>query len=112
MASLYPAGVADRYRLFAMGMAIDAFAVVSVNGLAFLGLIGADVILVDVLATLPLLRVYEWHGDEYPTEECERLYESEKRIAYTVFNGFEIAIDKSISANYEDVNIGKPFNWC
>ena len=43
---------------------------------------------------------------------CEVYYETEEAVSYTVSNGFEIALDKSASTNYADVNIGKIVHWC
>ena len=94
-------------RLLMMGMAIDAFAVIGVDGFPVLCLIGTDVFLVDILASfafcnrvamvivilgvadckinrgpLPHARLMVWREDEF-----ERAFEIELFIGFNVVDG-------------------------
>lgn len=60
-----------------------------------------------------LAAAYKLDDEGRKAEEHELRYEKEDYRSYSIFpRGFEIAIDGSLSAHYEDVSIGKIEHWC
>ncbi len=60
-----------------------------------------------------LAAAYRLDTEERDAEEHELRYEQEGLRSYSIFpRGFEIAIDKSLSVEYTDVNIGTIEHWC
>ncbi len=59
-----------------------------------------------------LSRAYDISGDKDGLTLCEDYYEGEDEQSYSVYHGFEIAIDKTLSSHHYDENIGKITHWC
>lgn len=59
-----------------------------------------------------LARAYDISGGKEGYDLCEDYQVSETRQSYSVYGGFEIATDKSMSSCHYNENIGKIVHWC
>ena len=59
-----------------------------------------------------LARAYDISGGKEGYDLCEDYQVSETQQSYSVYGGFEIAIDKTMSSHHCDENIGKIVHWC
>lgn len=56
-------------------------------------------------------KAYDISSDNDGFTLCEERYSDKRRQCYSVYNGFEIAIDRSLSSIKTDVNIGCIEHW-
>lgn len=59
-----------------------------------------------------LARAYDISGGKEGYDLCEDYEESETQQSYSVYGGFEIAIDKTLSSHHYDESIDKIVHWC
>ncbi len=59
-----------------------------------------------------LARAYDISGGKEGYDLCEDYEESEAQQSYSVYGGFEIAIDKTLPSRHYDESIGKIMHWC
>ena len=59
-----------------------------------------------------LARAYDISNGKDGLELCEDFHEGEEEQSYSVYQGFEITIDKTLSSHHYDENIGKIVHWC
>ena len=57
-------------------------------------------------------RAYDISGGKEGYDLCEDCQESEMQQSHSVYGGFEIAIDKTLSFHHYDESIGKIVHWC
>ena len=59
-----------------------------------------------------LARAYDISDGKDGFELCQDFYGGNETQSYSVWRGFEIAIDKTLSSHHYDENIGKIVHWC
>ncbi len=55
---------------------------------------------------------YDIHDGKDGSSPCDSYARADGGVDYSVYYGFEIAIDKSAAETYTNVNIGKLEHWC